>query len=339
VIISGLDTYPAPPRYTVSVVDFSGKTIQTATAAERSWSEIHFTDDGYGHPISLPQVSVSDDRLYYLDGDATVRYLTPGGASGTAHTLPSGPQSRAAFAVSPDDQRIAVTVVDYPSVSTGSPHTRLYVEDLSGPTHHVDLFDSTTVVEWPIGWHAGQLVVAVGGGPYGQNPCDMCAYAPSEYHLADATSGKRLATICPTLGGGVSFGLATPAGVECELHFGEAQHQSLIAAWDGTTHRIPSDVCGVGGPLSPDGQQIATIRLPQQSGGGCTSGAMINLIDQSGKRRPTNTSGSPAGWIDARHLVIQTPQGQLAIFDLSGGGAIPVAASGAMVKVLPGNLG
>src|SRR4030088_1660068 len=130
VIISSLDTYPTPPGYTVSLVDLTGKTIQTATAAQRSWSEIHFTNDGYGNPISLPQVSASDNRLYYLDGDATVRYLAPDGASGIAHTLPSSHLSHAAFAVSPDDQRIAVTVVDYPTVSAGSVHMRLYVEDL-----------------------------------------------------------------------------------------------------------------------------------------------------------------------------------------------------------------
>jgi len=340
VIVSGLDTYPVPPSYTVSLVNLAGKTIRTARAAHRSWSEIHFTDDGYGHPIALPQVSASNDRLYYLDGDATVRYLAPGGASGIAHVLPSGQLSRAAFAVSPDDQRIAVTVVDYPSVSTGSPHLRLYVEDLSGATHHVDLFDSTTVAEWPIGWHAGQLIVGVGSGLYGQNPCNICAYQPVEYHVVDPASGKRLATICPVSAGGASAGPATPAGIECEVYLGAKQgHQSLIVAWDGSTHLIPSDICGVGGPLSPDGRVIATNHLPDQPGGGCTGSLTITLVDPSGKRTSTSVSGSPEGWMDAAHLVIQSPQGQLALFDISGGGVVPVAASGTLVKVLPGNLG
>lgn len=335
----GLRHLPDAPNYTVSLVDLTGKTVRTAMAANRSWSDIHFTNDGYGHPISLPQLSASDDRLYYLDGDATVRYLAVDGASGVAHALPSEPLSHAAFAVSPDDQRIAVTVVDYPSISTGSAHMRLYVEDLSGATHHVELFDSTTVVEWPIGWHAAELILGVGGGPYGQNPCGLCAYTPDEYHVADPTTGKRLATICPTSAGGFSAGLATPAGIECELTFGGAQHQSLIEAWDGSSHRVPTDVCGVRGPLSPDGSQIATTSLPQQPDGGCTGGGTISLIDQSGKRSATAITGAPEGWIDSNHLVIQTPQGQIAIFDISGSGVTPAAATGTMVEVLPGGLG
>lgn len=253
--------------------------------------------------------------------------------------LPSGHLSRAAFAVSPDNQRIAVTVVDYPSVSTGSAHMRLYVEDLSGATHHVDLFDSTTVLEWPIGWHGGKLIIGVGGGPYGQNPCDICAYRAYEYHVADTATGNRLATICAGPSGGVSFGLPTPAGIECEVHYGDSYHQSLVESWDGRSRTIPSDVCGVGGPLSPDGQQIATILLPQQPDGGCGGGESIILIDPSGKRAPTAVQGTAQGWIDPTHVVFPTPQGKQSIFDTASGAVRPTDASGMMVGVLPGSLG
>ncbi|HVS05185.1 MAG TPA: hypothetical protein VHK65_03360 [Candidatus Dormibacteraeota bacterium] len=338
-IISGLDMYPTPPSYTVSLVDLTGKTIRTATAANRSWSEIHFTDDGYGHPTSLPQVSASNNRVYYLDGESAVRFVALSGSAGLAHTLPAGTLTHAAFAVSPDDQRIAVTVVDYPSVSMGSIHTRLYVEDLLGGGHHVDLFESRSAVEWPIGWHAGQLVIGVAGGPYGQNPCDICAYRAYEYHVADATTATRLATICSGPSGAVSFGLPTPAGIECEVHYGDSHHQSLLESWDGSSRTIPSDVCGVGGPVSPDGRQIATVFRHQQPDGGCGGGESITLVDLSGKRVSTNVGGTAQGWVDSRHLVFQTPQGKLALFDTSSGAVSPMDTPGAMVGVLPGNLG
>ena len=90
VIISGLDTYPTPPSYTVSLVDLTGKTIRAATAANRSWSEIHFTDDGYGHPTSLLQVSPSNNRVYYLDGESAVRFVALSGSARLAHTPPAG---------------------------------------------------------------------------------------------------------------------------------------------------------------------------------------------------------------------------------------------------------
>jgi hypothetical protein len=339
VIITGLDIYPTPPNYTISLVDLTGKTLRTATAANRSWSEIHFTDDGYGHPTSLPQVSASDNRVYYLDGESAVDFVTLGGSGGLAHTLPAGTLTHAAFAVSPDDQRIAVAVVDYPSISTGSIHTRLYVEDLVGGGHHVDLFESRSAVEWPIGWHAGQLAIGVAGGPYGQNPCDICAYRAYEYHVADAATATRLATICSGRSGAVAFGLPTPAGIECEVHYGARDHQSLLEGWDGSSRSIPSDVCGVGGPVSPDGRQIATVFRPQQPDGACGGGAFISLIDLSGKRVSTNAGGDAQGWVDSRHLVFQTPQGKLAIFDTSSGAVSPMDASGVMVGVLPGNLG
>ena len=340
VMVSGLDTFPRPPIYTVSLVDLSGKVVRAATAANRSWSEIHFSNDGYGHPVSLPQVSASNNRLYYLDGEATVRYLAPDGASGVAHTLPVGPLSHAVFAVSPDDQRIAVTLVNYPSVSTGSIEMSLYVEDLSGGGNRVDLFDSTSVLEWPVGWHAGQLVIAVAPAPYGQNPCDICAYrSPAEYHVADPATGKRTATLCPVASGGSSIALPSRGGIECEVRGNTASHQSLLESWDGATHSVPSDLCGIGGPVSPDGQETSTLWAPQLPDGGCTHAATITLIDHSGKRTATAVPGTPQEWIDSQHLGFQTPEDKWAILDLSSSGTMVIDAPGALVGVLPGNLG
>ncbi|MDQ6709402.1 MAG: hypothetical protein M3Z11_02480 [Candidatus Dormibacteraeota bacterium] len=300
---------------------------------------MHFTDDGYGHPISLPQVSTSNDRLYYLDGDARVRFLGIDGTTGLAHALEVGHLSRAAFAVSPDNRRIAVTIVDYPSVSTGPVRIRLYVEDLTGGTHRIDLFESSSMLEWPVGWHAGQLVIGVASVPYGQNQCEICAYRPQEYHVVDATSGRRLATLCPAASGGFSVTLPTPAGIECDVHSGDGSHQSLLQGWDGTSRTIPSDLCGIGGQLSPDGLRLATTTLPQWANGGCTGSASITLIDPYGRRVSTLAQGTPEGWLDPTHLIFQRPQGGSAILDSSSGQTIPVGTLGTMVGSLPGNLG
>ena len=57
-----------------------------------------------------PPVSMSNTRVYYMDAQGVVRYLAPNGDAGRATTVPIGPARRAMFAVSPDDQRIAVIV-------------------------------------------------------------------------------------------------------------------------------------------------------------------------------------------------------------------------------------
>ena len=98
------------------------------------------------------------------------------------------------FAVSPDDQRIAVVQNTY---NASGATTVLYAEDLNGGTNHVKLFTQTGAFTlWPIGWHGtNDLVLAKvpsctqGGGP-------TCC-GPQELHVVDpATAGRR-----STLGG------------------------------------------------------------------------------------------------------------------------------------------
>ena len=115
------------------------------------------------------------------------------------------------FAVSPDDQRIAVIVNDY---TTSGASTRLYVEDLNGGGSHLDIYNRTGArTLWPIGWHGiNNLVVAVvpsctqGGGPF------CCGI--QELHVIDPASATRRFTIgdltaCPIVGP------ASPAGDIC----------------------------------------------------------------------------------------------------------------------------
>jgi hypothetical protein len=125
----------------------------------------------------------------------------------------------AAFAVSPDGSRIAVTLLDY---SVNPVALTLYVEDV-GRAHHAVIFTSTTKYVWPVAWHAGQLVVAYLGPsaipfkskvlfytnqdltnyPYGPNP-----YGGINFHVIDLVTAIRHAIIS---GGGAS-GLLSKAG-------------------------------------------------------------------------------------------------------------------------------
>jgi hypothetical protein len=96
--------------------------------------------------------------VYYLDGDSTLKYLASPGETGMVRDLGVGPNQEAVFAVSPDDRRIAVVILDHLQYPVT---TRLYVEDLATGSSHLELF-SGTVLEWPVAWYQGKLVVAVG---------------------------------------------------------------------------------------------------------------------------------------------------------------------------------
>lgn len=126
-----------------------------------------------------------------MDGNSDVGYLTRDGRTATAVHLPVDAQVRYPIAVSPDDSRIAVAALDY--VGTGTYpkpdiHLTIFVEDLTG-ANRVDLFTSTSVTEWPVGWHAGHVVIAVGPGGIVQSGSNNPYFATTEYHVVEQFSG------------------------------------------------------------------------------------------------------------------------------------------------------
>src|SRR5713101_9859939 len=162
-----LATPTSADTYTVTIVRADGKIVGSAAAS----SPTAVTCGGAaGAVVPLP-VSTSDDRAYYMDAQGVVRFLTVQGETGRATTVPSGGGLRSMFAVSPDDQRIAVIVSNFNSAGVA---IKLYVEDLSGGGNHLDIFSSSGPTGlWPIGWHGtDNLVVAKmpaclqGGGPF-----------------------------------------------------------------------------------------------------------------------------------------------------------------------------
>jgi hypothetical protein len=191
-------TSPAASSYgllltaqTLQMITPSGAVAATAKAA---YPTRHLC--GGGNVAGLqPPVSATADKVFYRDGDTQIRYLTPDGHSGDVTTVPGSGSKLSFFSVSPDDRRIAVLVEDFSHADRID--LTLYVEDLVGHTHHKVIYtnSSTRYVTgrtlWPMGWHQGLLVLGV---------FPTCTYSqvrliPTEWHVADPTTGIRVAKI------------------------------------------------------------------------------------------------------------------------------------------------
>ena len=301
--------------YTVSLVGVDGKVV---ASSEASTPALASCANAAGAPLPLP-VSTTNSRAYYMDAQGVVRFLGPGGDSGRATTVPAGTASRRSmFAVSPDDQRIAVIVVDY--TSTGA-STRLYIEDLNGGGNHLDLFSQSGArTLWPVGWHGtNNLVVAVvpsctqGGGPF---CCGM-----QELHVVDPATATRRFTL-GSVSSCVIAGPPSPAGVVCES--GADFKQGTVLNWTGGTVRT----LALNGPsfayLSPGGGMVAFV---DNTGTSFTIGA-------------ASINGMFAcGWIDDRHVLSGgDPQHQPRVADVINASIVPVAAQGDCGGRLPGGL-
>jgi hypothetical protein len=242
--------------------------------------------------------SASRTRLYYLNGGSEVRFLAPDGTTGTVTRIALGAGEQAGFAVSPDDARIAVAIFSYTPLPTATyTGMRLYVEDLQGGGHHVDIFSSTTVAEFPVGWTSGRLVLAVSEPRCCQaqpgNPYDA-----SSYHVVDPATGTRMVSICDgSLG---PEGPVEPIGATCH---NPPFHNPAYQRWDGSSFDVPAAVpdptAQFPNALSPDGSRVA--------GSPCCDPAQGRLatFGPSGYWDWLNQSGYVLGWLDGKHIVIQ----------------------------------
>jgi hypothetical protein len=278
------------PTYSLTLFGVDGRVAASATGVKRS------------HPqnvlIQMPSISASNSRLYYLDGDSKIMFLKPDGATGVATTVAVDSNSAAVFAVSPNDTRIAVAVLTFPFPAK----TRIYVEDLNGGGHHIELFSSSTVLEWPVGWHEGHLVIGVGINAQPQNAYEGFTYADRGYHVVDAATGNRIATVCD---GFRASGPPVQAGSVC-VNYPTYE----VSDWSGATRSIPADNGSGGGVLSPDGVFVA------QCG---TTGNAVTLVGRDGSTASIPISGAPTscavpvGWIAAKHLVVQYTDSSFAV--------------------------
>ena len=303
-----LATLPSADNYTVSIVGVDGKVVASAQASSPTAVAC---GDAAAAVLPLP-ISTSDDRAYYMDAQGVVRFLTVQGESGRATTVPIGGGRRSMFAVSPDDQRIAVIVSDFTSAGAA---IKLYVEDLNGGTNHADIYSQSNAFSlWPIGWHGtDNLVLAKapactqGGGPFSASPLEL--------HVVDPATAVRHFTLGgPTC---VVAGAASPAGVVCE-----DSSTSLLKqlTWTGgIVKTIPLHNLSPA-YLSPDGSLIAVV------------GVGVTNIFVGGSK-----NFEACGWIDSTHMIGGT-SAQPRVWDFSKASLIPVTAQGTCAGRLPGGL-
>ena len=302
----GASPTPAPP-YGVFVKDFfvgkngyqvflvraDGTVAASVTARNRSY--------GGGLP-DLPVVSISSDRVYYLDGGADVRYLANRKApGGLAYQIPVKTNQIATFAVSPDDLRIAYTLIDYSTKPAGM---RLFVDDLAGGKLN-DLFSSTSIYEWPVGWQQGHLVLAVSTRGQVQNAGEWFMDS-SGFHIADAATATRLASICADIGSSTPFPISswgTPCSVITPTN-GVSKGDYSVVSWDGVKKPVlAQDSCSATGPPSPDGALVAVQGSDRVCKG--TANDRLRLVAFDGSVETSAGVGTPLGWFDNTHLVFQ----------------------------------
>jgi hypothetical protein len=306
VLVSALSS----SNYTVSLVGIDGRVVASAQATTPG----SVTCANSAAALVSAPVSTSNARVYYMDATGVVRYLAPNGDAGRATTVPIGPGRRAMFAVSPDDQRIAVIVDDFDA--TGAT-TSLYVEDLNGGSHHKQLYTQTGAYTlWPTGWHGlDNLVLAKvpsctqGGGP------GCCG--PQEFHVVDPATAVRRSTVgdpaCKLAGA------PSPAGVVCET-----DAQANVLNWAGATTRAFSIQGPTPAHLSPNGSLVAI----------APSGDTV--IQETSR---TLAGMQACGWIDDNHVLSGgDAQHQPRVGDVASANAVAVAAQGDCAGRLPGGL-
>ncbi len=303
---------------TINLVGSDGAVVATAQVAPRPF---------LAH-IFMSWTSASLTRLYYLNGGSEVRYLSPDGSSGPVTQITLAASQEAGFAVSPDDTRIAVSIFNYtpppanPNGFAGLPTyngMRLYVEDLRGGGHHVDIFSSKTVAEFPVGWSGGRLILAVGQALCCQ-ALPVNPYAASSYHVVDPATGNRMASLCEGSDG--PEGPIEPAGAIC-LHSGGAPS---FQNWDGKPFGAPaaipesSDLVA----LAPDGSRAAEGDDP------------IQIWGPYGSDNRETQTGYVFGWLDDTHVVFQSlPGTMLSTLDLTTGTSTNMLAQASYLGTLP----
>lgn len=301
--------------YSVSIVGVDGKVVASSDATTPPITSCA----NAAAAVVSPPLSMSNSRVYFMDAQGVVHYLAPSGETGRATTVPAPTGSRRSmFAVSPDDQRIAVIVDDFTSSGAS---TRLYVEDLNGGGNHLDLFSETGAFTlWPTGWHGtNNLVVAKspsctqGGGPF------CCG--PQELHVVDPATAARRFTIGSS-SSCVIAGPPSPAGAVCENR-PDFTSGAVLNWTDGTVRTLAFN-----GPafsyLSPSGQMVAFV---DNSGTSFTIGA------------PSINGMFACTWIDDTHVLSGgDTQHQPRVAEVINSKIVPVAAQGDCAGRLPGGI-
>ncbi len=289
--------------------------------------------------VELPLVSASNDLVYYLDGDTDIRSLSPTGATALVKTIAQGSSSILAFAVSPDDRRIAVSLINQAS-DPNKDSGRGYVEDVADTANHVDLFSNTAAdaFRWPVGWHGSAIVDAVGSncGGYGNAGAGGCV---NSYHLVSSADGTRVATVCEgpaTQPANATInvspnGLPVSGGVACVKTFyyndPTATNAGYMLAVDWTGHTTTLATADKTGQL-PYGDCYLAPGAAQMA---CTanSSQALTLIAAGASPHNLGRRYNVLGWMDTTHLLVGIDSKTLAVLTTTNGAAATLALADA----------
>ena len=308
--------------YYVSVIGDDGRVVASVKAREPSAGAGSF----------LPKVSATPRGVYYLDGDAQVKLLRLDGTSTTVRLVPGSRSDRVIFAISPDDEWIAFSVISYGptdptcTVSCGPSWTwKSYVERLTVPSDRVELAAALRELNfafaYPVGWRRGMVVLA-DGYPWIQNAGYVNPYAARErYALVDPKADRVTQRIGRPAGECTSTGPLVPAGTACL-----GSRSVSYWTWDGTLQTLVADGAVLydvtqymyPAALSPNGRFVAVALA--------TSGRIV--LPPSPARLPDDVIGSPIGWLDDTHLVFADRGGAMKLFDTARRSVSPLALTG-----------
>jgi hypothetical protein len=288
--------------------------------------------------LDLPYVSASRSRLYYLDGDSTLRWLSPS-SKGVAMLLPGGPTARAAFAVTPDDARIAVAVVDF---AQRTPVVRLSVGPLGGPL--TQIYTSASEYFWPVGWHASKLVVAQ-APTVTSDTTPINPYGARSYSLMDSTNGARLATFgsWQSLDACSPSGLLTAAGTACYLStsFGGQSGGYSISDWTGYRYLAPVAASWLAAGAVGRSPSSVTVAVCCQANANNGRFLVSRGTDAPLTLPISGRADDWACWIDQSHLLsgFKDASQESEVADLTSQQAVQTGKRGFCAAVLPTDLG
>jgi hypothetical protein len=279
--------------YDLVLVGTDGQVAARAHAAARS-----AIGSGGAAALDLPEVSAANGRVYFLDGDQNIRSLDPSGTvSDVIAAVPGTSTAHVGFAISPDGQSIAVSVLTY-SGGTASV-TSLYVQGIPGGARH-DISHPGGGLVWPVGWHGADLVLATASNGFSQGGLIANPYVASGYELVDPTSSNHIASVGgpdPASGCQVT-GLVVPSGTACVHQTSSTASELWLLDWSGVRFEaVTLQQSPPAAALHPDQGSVAIC---------CDSTTAVLVAQAHAAPAATALKGSPGTWpcwIDDQHVL------------------------------------
>ena len=320
--------------YTLGLVNAKGIVVASVTANTPS--------DYYS--VGDPAItSTSDSRLYYEDGNTNIDYLTSTGQHGVAFTVNRPTGAEVAFAVSPDDSRVAVAVLTNFNGDAPPYTSHMYLMAMGGGIEQT-LFDgnsksSTAPLTWPMGWDGDNLVVSQTLSAYftgysaGTGPCSSGVDCSSQLRVFNPANKTFAPPLCAGDTEMITIGSPTAAGIACVPAYSGANPQELRAvSWSGVITSFGSYINGYC-MLSPHGAVIACPSdLVEDATGQHTIPAEAFRAGGVVQKIPNPLDFQLIGWLDGNDVVVTTG-GSIAMGGTFGGLAVENIVTGKRISV------